>query len=68
MGEIVYSKAGNRFTAGARSVDEGAIAKGAEVVIIRYEHGLAYVQDVEAVLKGSERESLDAVRTETPVS
>jgi hypothetical protein len=46
VGEIVYSKRGTRFTAGARSEDNEAIPKGAEVVIIRYEHGLAYVMDV----------------------
>ena len=68
VGEIVYTKAGNRFTAGARSVDERAIARGAEVVIVRYEHGLAYVQDIEAVLSGGEHEPLDAARTESTVS
>jgi hypothetical protein len=46
VGEIVYSKRGTRFTAGARSDDGEAIAKGAEVVIMRYERGLAYVMDV----------------------
>jgi hypothetical protein len=46
VGEIVYSKQGVRFTAGAKSEDNEAISKGAEVVIVRYEHGLAYVMDV----------------------
>ena len=55
VGEIVYSKNGNRFTAGARSVDGSAIARGAEVVIVSYERGLAYVQDVEALLRGEGR-------------
>jgi hypothetical protein len=50
VGEVVYTKGGSRFTAGARSVDDAAIAKGAEVVILRYERGLAYVQDVNALL------------------
>lgn len=50
VGEIVYSKDGTRFTAGARSADSTSIAKGAEVVIIRYERGLAYVQDVDTLL------------------
>ena len=54
VGEIVYTKDGSRFTAGARSEDNSAIAKGAEVVIIRYEHGLAYVQDIDALLSGRE--------------
>ena len=54
VGEIVYTKDGARFTAGARSDDNSAIAKGAEVVIIRYEHGLAYVRDIDALLNGRE--------------
>ncbi|MEO8284829.1 MAG: NfeD family protein [Chloroflexota bacterium] len=46
VGEIVYSKRGTRFTAGAKSEDSDAIPKGAEVIIMRYERGLAYVLDV----------------------
>ncbi len=53
VGEIVYTKAGTRFTAGARSVDGEAIPKGAEVVILRYEKGIAYVQDVNRLLSGA---------------
>ena len=52
VGEIVYTKAGSRFTAGARSADDSAIAKGVDVVILRYERGLAYVQDVDSLLRG----------------
>lgn len=54
VGEIVYVKDGSHFTAGARSEDQSPIEKGKQVVIIRYEHGLAYVRDVEATLN-SER-------------
>lgn len=43
-GEIVYSQGGTRHAAGARSEDGAAIAKGAEVVVTRYEHGIAYVR------------------------
>ena len=50
VGEIVYSKGGSRFTAGARSVDEEPVARGEEVVILRYERGIAYVQRVESIL------------------
>lgn len=50
VGEIVYTKAGTRFTAGARSEGNQPIAKGTEVVIVRYERGLAYVQAVDALL------------------
>ncbi len=43
-GEIIYSQAGTRRTCGARSEDGGAIAKGTEVVVTRYEKGIAYVR------------------------
>jgi hypothetical protein len=43
-GEIVYSQAGTRRTCGARSEDGRAMAKGAEVVVTRYEKGIAQVQ------------------------
>lgn len=43
-GEIIYSQAGTRRTCGARAEDEMAIAKGTEVVVTRYEKGLAYVK------------------------
>jgi len=43
-GEIVYSQAGTRRVCGARSEDGSAIAKGTEVVVTRYEKGIAYVE------------------------
>jgi hypothetical protein len=43
-GEIIYSQAGTRRTCGARSEECIAIAKGAEVVVTRYEKGIAYVR------------------------
>jgi hypothetical protein len=43
-GELLYSQMGTRRVCGARSEDGGAIAKGAEVVVTRYEKGIAYVQ------------------------
>ncbi len=43
-GEIVYSQAGTRRSAGARSESEGPIARGREVVVTRYERGIAYVR------------------------
>lgn len=43
-GEIVYSQGGTRRVAGARSEDGSAIPKGAEVVVTRYEKGIAYVR------------------------
>lgn len=43
-GEIIFSQAGTRRAAGARSDDGAALPKGAEVVITRYEKGIAYVR------------------------
>jgi len=43
-GEIIYSQQGTRRVAGARSEMGTAIAKGAEVVVTRYEKGIAYVR------------------------
>src|SRR5204863_9533699 len=41
-GEIQYSQAGVRHSDGARSLDDAGIARGEEVVIVRYERGIAY--------------------------
>jgi hypothetical protein len=43
-GEVVYTIAGARRVDGARSVNGEALEKGAEVVILRVEKGIAYVQ------------------------
>jgi membrane protein implicated in regulation of membrane protease activity len=43
-GELVYSQEGSRRCAGARSEDGSAIPKGAEVIVTRYEKGIAYVR------------------------
>ena len=43
-GEIIFPLGGVRRCAGARSDDGKAIEKGAEVVIARYEKGIAYVK------------------------
>ena len=43
-GEIIFSQEGVRRTCGARSEDGAAIAKGTEIVITRYERGIAYVR------------------------
>lgn len=43
-GEIVFSQAGTRRVAGARSEDGTAIAKGEEVVVTAYEKGIAFVR------------------------
>jgi hypothetical protein len=43
-GEIIYSQAGTRKTCGARAEDGTAIGKGSEVIVTRYEKGIAYVR------------------------
>jgi membrane protein implicated in regulation of membrane protease activity len=42
-GEMVFTHAGTRRVAGARSDSGRAIEKGTEVVVTRYEKGIAYV-------------------------
>src|ERR1700678_4194515 len=43
-GEVICSQEGTRRAAGARSEDGAAIPKGTEVVVTRYEKGIAYVR------------------------
>ena len=43
-GELIYSQMGTRRVCGARSDKGGAIARGTEVVVTRYEKGIAYVR------------------------
>jgi membrane protein implicated in regulation of membrane protease activity len=43
-GELVYSQEGTRRVTGARSEDGAAIPKGVEVIVTRYEKGIAYVR------------------------
>jgi hypothetical protein len=43
-GELIYSQMGTRRVCGARSEDGAAIPKGIEVVVTRYEKGIAYVR------------------------
>ncbi len=50
-GEIIFSLAGVRRCAGARCDEGKAIEKGAEVVIERYERGIAYVKRWEEFTK-----------------
>jgi len=50
-GELIYSQAGTRRVCGARSEDASAIAKDTEVVVTRYEKGIAYVERWEEITK-----------------
>jgi hypothetical protein len=57
-GEIIYSQAGTRRTCGARSENGNSIAKGSEVVVTRYEKGIAYVR-LWTDMAGEEAESTE---------
>jgi len=46
-GELVFVQEGVRQVCGARSESGSAIAKGTEVVVTRYEKGIAYVRPYE---------------------
>jgi len=48
-GEVLYSQAGSRRACPARSEDNMAIERDAEVVVTRYEKGIAYVRRWEEV-------------------
>jgi membrane protein implicated in regulation of membrane protease activity len=54
-GEIVYSQMGRRFCAAARSDSGSAIGKGTEVVVTRYERGVAYVKQWEELAGEAEQ-------------
>jgi membrane protein implicated in regulation of membrane protease activity len=43
-GEIIYSQEGTRRTCGARSEDGKSILQGIEVLVTRYQKGIAYVR------------------------
>lgn len=50
-GEIIFPLGGGRSCSGARTEDGAPIEKGAEVVIERYEKGIAYVKRWEEFVK-----------------
>jgi hypothetical protein len=55
-GEIVYSQGGTRRSCGARSENGFPIAREAEVVVTRYEAGIAYVRLWEEFAREEENE------------
>lgn len=63
-GEIVYSQEGTRRVTGARSDAAAAIARGVEVVVTRYERGIAYVRPWEELsASGQDPANHDSVQT-----
>jgi membrane protein implicated in regulation of membrane protease activity len=53
VGEIIYSQNGRRWSAAARSDAGQPIPRGAKVVILRYENGVAFVQTWNDFVKDS---------------
>jgi len=62
-GELIYEQEGTRRTCGARSETGAAITKGVEVVVTRYEKGLAYVQPWEEMERELDEERSTTERT-----
>ncbi|HEV2647185.1 MAG TPA: hypothetical protein VGU46_12540 [Acidobacteriaceae bacterium] len=57
-GEILFSQADARRSAAARSETGEAIARGTEVVVLRYVRGIAYVSPMEQLMEKSGRSTL----------
>jgi membrane protein implicated in regulation of membrane protease activity len=60
-GELIYSQMGTRRACGVRAEDGRAIAKGTEVVVTRYEKGIAYVR-LWSELSGEEHSTREDIR------
>ena len=56
-GEMIFSQDGVRRAASIRSENGETIAKGAEVVVTRYERGIAYVRPWEEISEGRAKDS-----------
>jgi hypothetical protein len=57
-GEIVYSQAGTRRSCGARSDTGAPLPKGTEVVVLRYERGIAWVLPLAEITDRGELETI----------
>ena len=53
VGELIYVRDGVRKPAPARSEDGNEIPRGEEVIVTRYEKGIAYVRTWEAMTQGN---------------
>jgi len=59
-GEIVFEQVGTRRSCGARSEDGTPIAKGTEIVVTRYERGIAYVRTWDEISGDAEAKTGEA--------
>ncbi len=66
VGEVIYTRDGARRVVAARSEDAQQIARGEEVIVTRYERGIAYVRTWAAMTQPAARppESLPKKETE----
>jgi membrane protein implicated in regulation of membrane protease activity len=55
-GEMIFSRQGARTAAPVRAEEGAAIPKGTEVIVTRYEKGIAYVRCWEEMTDGQEKE------------
>jgi len=53
-GEMIFSQEGTRHTCGVRSESGEALERGTEVIITRYERGIAYVRRWEEMANGKD--------------
>ncbi len=61
IGEIIFSQTGARRSTAARSEDGTPIHRGTEVVVIRYERGIAYVRPFDELSSRHSNELHDPV-------
>jgi membrane protein implicated in regulation of membrane protease activity len=57
IGELIFTQGGTRRVSGARAESGAAIAKGTEVVVTRYEKGIAYVRGWEEFAGDAEQKA-----------
>jgi len=65
-GEIHFSQNGSRCFAPARSDTGAALARGTEVVVLRYEQGIAYVRPWDELSGGSASAGSSTLRNSVP--
>jgi membrane protein implicated in regulation of membrane protease activity len=65
VGEMIYVRDGARRPLPARAEDGHEIRRGEEVVVTRYERGIAYVRTWDAMIRGRQAESAGSFEKET---
>lgn len=65
VGEVIYVRDGARRSLAARADDGQEIRRGEEVVVTRYEHGVAYVRTWDAMIRGRQADARESFEKET---